>query len=160
MLLDERITIERLGPAHGSCIVRLSEDATEFDPGEVGDRWSPQELADWLGSSTDICLGAFRDGELIGFCLSHYHATARKVHLESLLVMEQYRGSGIGTGLFNRVVELYEALENRPSRFVFLTSADSALRRTFFDRLGFHKGGLMTWYQKLENLQQSPPSTE
>lgn len=117
-----------------------------FDCALNGDFWSIDELKAWLSIKYDYCVGAFLSDELIGFCMSHFHKEAHKVHLENVFVAEPYRDRGVGYRLLNVVINYYS--NYGPMRYVGLVDEDNSAAYRLLLKVGFSHGSKFIWMQK------------
>jgi len=72
---------------------------------------------------------AVDDDKLIGFCALHVHSPSL-AEIRSLIIKEEYRGKGVGTGLINKVIQ--EGVELGLQKILSLT-----YEKEFFEKLGF-----------------------
>ncbi|QFR49276.1 N-acetyltransferase [Sulfurimonas lithotrophica] len=96
----------------------------EVESGIILDR-SDDEIATNIRSYTL----ALDDGKLIGFCALHVHAPSL-AEIRSLIIKEEYRGKGVGTGLINKVID--EGVGLGLQKILSLT-----YEKEFFEKLGF-----------------------
>jgi GNAT superfamily N-acetyltransferase len=129
-------------------IFSLSQLVDEFVTTDKEDRWSISELSDWLANSSDYCVGAFSDGSLIGFCLSHFHKESNKVHLENIFVRSDFRRHGVGSSLIETLVAFYRANNDKHLRYVGLVQSGNANAQSFFQNVGFNRGLQVIWFQR------------
>ncbi|GHS97382.1 hypothetical protein FACS1894139_04030 [Planctomycetales bacterium] len=118
-----------------------------FNCGNLDDRWTFDDLVNWFENESDYCIGVFFDKELIGFCLSHIHIEAHKVHLENVFVKEEYRHRGIARRMLKKTISHYSARSGK-IRFVGLVDASNVQSQHLLNRCGFTKGAAMLWLQK------------
>mgnify|MGYP002512077885 CR=1 FL=1 len=118
-----------------------------FDCAELGDFWADDEILAWIEDISDYCIGAFVDNQLIGFCLTHYHKTVRKVHIENIFVLDQYRNEGIAHLLLTNVILHYCNQSKKKIRFVGLVDIDNYSSTALFMKAYFRKGHPMFWMQ-------------
>lgn len=118
-----------------------------FDCGAVEDSWTRPELEDWILNTSDFCLGAFVDNELVGFCLTHFHKQVNKVYLENIFTIETYRRYGISRQLIAQVVNYYRK-RSRKVRFIGLVNSRNDAAVNLFIKNSFHQGYQMYWMQR------------
>lgn len=148
--------LNRLRPENAFQLVEITREVEEFLTTEDEDHWSQDELQGWLANDDDCCLGAFIGGRLVGFCLSHFHKEANKVHIENVFVLPDVRRSGIGTALVEGVVLSYISRAQKRIRFVGLVRSDNTHAQNFFENKVFKRGEMMLWYQRDVGLEESP----
>lgn len=117
-----------------------------FNCAELDDFWTRDEIRAWVTDLRDYCTGAFIRDEFVGFCFTHYHATANKVHLENIFVQEQYRGQGIAQYLIFDMISYYRAM-NQKIRFVGIVDMKNDSSIELCKKNGFVKGHAMYWMQ-------------
>lgn len=117
-----------------------------FDCGTIDDYWTEDELEAWISDHSDYCIGAFWADSLIGFCLTHYHKTTNKVHLENVFVVEQYRRNGVAQRLLYDVVSYYSD-KSKVIRFVGMVDLDNIKSQKLLETNCFVKGRPMYWMQ-------------
>jgi amino-acid N-acetyltransferase len=96
----------------------------EVESGIILDR-TDDEIATNIRSYTL----AMDDNRLIGFCALHIHAPSL-AEIRSLIIKEEYRGKGVGTGLINKVID--EGVGLGLQKILSLT-----YEKDFFEKLGF-----------------------
>lgn len=88
-------------------------------------------IAYGTGSNTDFtCFVAEREGEILGIALVYYRFSTwkgRTVHLEDLIVREQYRGEGLGMALYTEVIKYTYELGLKRVEWVVLDWNTSAV---------------------------------
>lgn len=117
-----------------------------FDCAELDDFWSDDEVVAWITDEKDYCAGAFLNEKLVGFCLTHHHVTANKVHIENIFVKDKYRGNGIAQCLIFDAISFYRSKYEKV-RFVSLVDVTNFGSLALFERNGFTKGHPMHWMQ-------------
>ena len=118
-----------------------------FDCALSGDFWTENEIESWIKASHDCCVGAYLFGELIGFCLSHLHKEAHKVHIENIFVAEKYRDHGVGFRMLNEVICQYQNNSDQ-LRYVGLVDLDNAAAYCLLQKVGFNRGASFNWMQR------------
>ena len=118
-----------------------------FDCAELDDFWNEQELAAWISTNEDYCIGAFADNQLVGFCLTHYHMAVNKVHLENIYVCEKYRKQGVAKRLLFDIIAHYRELSKNKIRFVGLVDESNEAALSILENANFVKGHPMNWMQ-------------
>ena len=143
--------IKRLGIADVSSIISLGLKQNEFQCTENDDFWSTEALRNWLKSSSDICAGAIHsDGNLVGYCLTHLHKEANKVHIENIYVVPKCRRYGVGKKLIEFVRSEYSKRkqdEDVSYRYVGLVLCNNEAGYNFFHYIGFNEGRKIIWFQ-------------
>lgn len=117
-----------------------------FDCGTLEDYWTEEEIENWIADECDCCVGAFWHDELIGFCLTHYHSSAKKIHLENIFVVEEYRKQGVAQRLLMEVMLLYSDKTSK-ARFVGLVETNNHQSIQLLNKNSFTKGHPMYWMQ-------------
>lgn len=117
-----------------------------FNCAELDDFWTQDEILAWVTDLSDYCTGAFIKDKFVGFCLTHYHATVNKVHLENIFVQEQFRRLGIAHHLIFDMISYYRT-KNQKVRFVGLVDAENDASIALFGKNRFVKGHPMYWMQ-------------
>ncbi len=117
-----------------------------FNCAELDDYWTPKEILAWISDTNDYCAGAVVHNEVVGFCLTHYHAAANKVHVENIFVLEQYRNQGIAQHLLFDMISFYQA-KHKKVRFVGLVDKSNDASIALFNKNEFTKGHPMYWMQ-------------
>lgn len=145
----------------------LVEHHTAVDPKPNGiairspdDAWSYRraEYLAWLSEPDAFVLIAQTDGRPVAYALVHFHDVAddhwvtrdRWAELESLAVLPEHRGSGIGGSLMDRVHEELRALGIRELVMGVVSTNEPALR--FYARYGYRP-----WVTKLLGAIPDPP---
>ena len=118
-----------------------------FDCGNVSDFWNETEIKNWLSDESDYCIGAYYNNEIIGFCLTHYHAQVNKVHLENIFVVENYRRKGIAKKMLKEVFGFYNKLGKR-IRYIGLVNTNNDNAVCMLKNMDFIIGEKMFWVQK------------
>lgn len=117
-----------------------------FDCAELDDYWTDDEIEAWVNDPNDYCTGAFLDGKIVGFCLTHHHKTANKVHIENIYVNDLYRGQGIAQYLLFDVIAFYRSSFPKV-RFVSLVDITNKAAIQLMSKNEFTKGHPMCWMQ-------------
>ncbi|MCU1370203.1 MAG: family acetyltransferase [Ilumatobacteraceae bacterium] len=90
-------------------------------------------------------IGAFVDGNLIGFCHHHFHrstwATTTYCYLEDLFVSPDSRGSGAGRALIEATADL--AAEAGAEKLYWHTRTTNATARALYDQVATHVGDIV-----------------
>lgn len=76
------------------------------------------------------CFVADRDGEILGIALVYYRFSTwkgRTIHLEDLIVRQQYRGQGLGMALYTEVIKYTHELGLKRLEWVVLDWNKSAV---------------------------------
>ncbi|RXG14314.1 hypothetical protein DSM03_101432 [Leeuwenhoekiella aestuarii] len=88
-------------------------------------------IAYGTGNNSDFtCFVAEQDGDILGIALVYYRFSTwkgRTVHLEDLIVREQYRGKGIGMALYTEVIKYTYELGLKRIEWVVLDWNTSAV---------------------------------
>ena len=144
-LIEKQIKIRRIRVTD---IERISLYMSNyyFNCAELDDFWTPDEIMAWVTDMNDYCTGAFIGDEFVGFCLTHYHATANKVYLENIFVQEQFRRQGIAQYLIFDMISYYREM-NQKIRFVGLVDVKNEASIVLCKKNGFVKGHPMYWMQ-------------
>lgn len=120
-----------------------------FNCGAIDDFWSNSELNAWVKNETDMCIGTYRENLMVGFCLTHYHKEAKKVHLENIFVIEGYRRQGIAKKMLTYITSYYIGLDNG-IRYVGLVNTENKSAMDLLINNGFSCGNKMFWIQRNE----------
>lgn len=95
-------------------------------------------IAYGTGEDRDFtCFIAERDGDILGIALVYFRFSTwkgRTVHLEDLIVREQYRGQGIGMALYTEVINYTYSLGLKRVEWVVLDWNTNAV--DFYKRSG------------------------
>jgi ribosomal protein S18 acetylase RimI-like enzyme len=111
------------------------------------DAWTPAELEEWIAHEPEFCLGAESGSDLIGVCLGHLHASARKLHVEDLIVAPETRRCGVASALISALQSAASRRVNGRVRYVALVAADNEIAQATFARRGFARGPEFAWMQ-------------
>ena len=88
-------------------------------------------IAYGTGNNPDFtCFIAERDGEILGIALVYFRFSTwkgRTVHLEDLIVRQQYRGEGLGMALYTEVIKYTYELGFKRVEWVVLDWNTSAI---------------------------------
>lgn len=122
---------------------------TFFDCGNIDDFWGSEDITNWLSDREDFCIGAWQDKVLIGFCLTHFHKAVKKVHLENIYVLEDFRNKDIAINMLNRVEDYYKDKGNK-IRFVALIKKENIPALNLIKKKNYSIGDEMFWVQKNE----------
>jgi predicted acetyltransferase len=144
--IEDTIICKRLSMKHAMKILPFMND-TFFDCSKSDDYWSQTEIANWLTKKEDYCIGAFLNNKIVGFCLTHYHKEANKVHLENIFVVSEFRRKGIALKMFNNVIDFYTK-KYKIVRFVGLVNVENEATISFLSLNSFTLGDKMYWFQK------------
>jgi imidazolonepropionase-like amidohydrolase/RimJ/RimL family protein N-acetyltransferase len=118
-----------------------------FDCAGLEDFWHYDELLAWINNSSDYCIGAFFREQLVGFCLTHYHQEAHKVHIENIYTLDSFRNKGIANLLINDIITHYST--SIPFvRFVALVDSNNYASARLLLKNSFISGKRMTWIQR------------
>lgn len=117
-----------------------------FDCAELEDFWTDDEIEAWITDTKDYCTGAFLNNKIVGFCLTHHHRTANKVHIENIFVNDAYRGKGIAQYLLFDAIAFYRSKFSK-IRFVSLVDVTNDSSIKILERNNFTKGHPMYWMQ-------------
>jgi len=123
-----------------------------FNCGKLNDQWSEDELKNWIDNHNDYCIGTFSSGELIGFCLSHFHVESHKVHLENIFVKEEFRHRGIARKMLEDTIRFYQK-NNQTIRFVGLVVDGNKPSNHLLSSCNFANGSTMIWMQRNEKYR-------
>lgn len=118
-----------------------------FDCGNINDSWSIEEIEAWLSNRNDICVGAFIEKKLIGFCLTHFHTAVHKVHMENIFVIDKYRKQGVAHNLFYLIKKHYSQKEDKKIRFIGLVDVNNDKALEFLANEEMTIGNKMIWVQ-------------
>ena len=145
-LAGNHIQIKQLTRNH---IRFISENLSHyyFDCAELNDFWTDEELESWIACEEDYSTGAFLDGTMVGFCLTHYHKAVNKVYLENIFVCNDYRGQGIAHRLIFDVIAHYRDLSDKKIRFIGLVDVRNKAAVSVLEKGSFVKGHPMLWMQ-------------
>lgn len=143
--LQNRIAIRRLTCNDIGSLSMLMRQYF-FDCAELDDFWSDDEIVAWINDSNDYCTGAFIEGRIVGFCLTHHHKTANKVHIENIFVNDAFRGNGIAQHLVFDAVSYYRSKCSKV-RFVGIVDITNESSIKLLLRNNFTKGHPMYWMQ-------------
>ena len=146
MIIDS-VTIRRLKEPNIQDIILYLHNYF-FDCGTLNDAWSDEEISSWIRNENDYCSGAFYENEIIGFCLTHYHKQANKVHLENIYVSERYRMRGVANKLLSDAVRHYMRRAPSQLRFVALIDCTNIPSINLLNKCQFMKGHSMYWMQR------------
>ncbi len=92
-----------------------------------------------------ICFVAEEEGKIEGMALAYYRFSTwkgRTLHLEDLIVRQEKRGTGLGSALFQRVIEFARAENLKRAEWVVLDWNQHAI--DFYERSGAQV--LKSWY--------------
>jgi len=110
-----------------------------YEVDDVDDARNRAFFARFLAPSEDgALLGAWRDGELVGYACLFWHFTslvpAETVLMNDLYVVEGARGEGIGHALIEASAEV--ARERGAHRLQWATAPDNATAQRLYDSTG------------------------
>ena len=94
-------------PAHLPVVHRLMKEFADFQRTPAKFKISEEQFLE----DHDLfkCLLAVTDGRIIGFAsyfFAYYSWTGKALYLDDLYVLEEYRGAGVGTMLFDAIEEM------------------------------------------------------
>jgi [ribosomal protein S18]-alanine N-acetyltransferase len=104
--------------------------------------WSRSMFASEIAKPASICLGAFENGDLLGYLIISRYVDAW--HVMNIAVDPDHRGRGVARALFDRLFELTAGDENRGYTLEVRVSNQEAIR--LYDRLGFRSKGVRRAY--------------
>jgi len=152
------IQVRKAVKADMSQVLELIKALADFEkePGSVEITVTELEQEGFSENSLFTCFIAENTNEIIGMALVYFRFSTwkgRTVHLEDLIVKEEYRGKGIGQLLYNEVMKFGLEHGVRRVEWIVLNWNEGAIR--FYERSGatFHKD----WYlveMGREKLQQ------
>jgi ribosomal-protein-alanine N-acetyltransferase len=104
--------------------------------------WSRSMFASEIAKPSSICLGAYENGDLLGYLIISRYADAW--HVMNIAVDPDHRGRGVARALFDRLFELTTGDETRGYTLEVRVSNQEAIR--LYDRLGFRSRGVRRGY--------------
>jgi ribosomal-protein-alanine N-acetyltransferase len=104
--------------------------------------WSRSMFASEIAKPSSICLGAFENGDLLGYLIISRYVDAW--HVMNIAVDPDHRGRGVARTLFDRLFELTAGDEARGYTLEVRVSNQEAIR--LYDRLGFRSKGVRRGY--------------
>jgi ribosomal-protein-alanine N-acetyltransferase len=104
--------------------------------------WSRSMFASEIAKPSSICLGAFENGDLLGYLIISRYVDAW--HVMNIAVDPDYRGRGVARALFDRLFELTAGDDTRGYTLEVRVSNQEAIR--LYDRLGFRSKGVRRGY--------------
>lgn len=122
-------------------------DTSFFDCANMHDHWSKNEICRWIENENDLCLGAYSEGNIVGYCLSHFAKSINKVYIENIFVDPTFRRQGVGRKLLNHL-QIEYANDFFHCRFIALVQADNNAAIQLLSKQGYNSGNLMLWLQK------------
>jgi len=112
----------------------------------IEDSWSLDDLKAMFKSKSNHNYGLFFKGEIIGFVLSHINEAARKVYLENILVVKEYRKQGLAKKLLNELLSKCALMGD--FRYVAQVNAENIAALELLRSCGFTIGEKMNWVQR------------
>jgi L-amino acid N-acyltransferase YncA len=138
------IQFKRLGPEDVATVRELGAREESFYPhSDEPAFWTKTQLRRWFRSDDGVCLGAFKNGRLIGFALATLHAPTGKATCENVFVAPLSRGKGIGKRLGERL--LTKLLEKGARHVMCLTDENNLRSRGLHASLGYRDYGNFRW---------------
>ena len=104
--------------------------------------WSRSMFAGELSKPSSVCLGAFEDGELLGYLITSRYVDAW--HVMNVAVTAEYRRRGIARALLERLFEVTSADERRGYTLEVRVSNVGAI--SLYERFGFRPKGVRRGY--------------
>jgi [ribosomal protein S18]-alanine N-acetyltransferase len=104
--------------------------------------WSRSMFASEIAKPSSICLGAFENGDLLGYLIISRYVDAW--HVMNIAVDPDHRGRGVARALFDRLFELTGGDDTRGYTLEVRVSNQEAIR--LYDRLGFRSKGVRRGY--------------
>lgn len=101
------LSIKKAAPSDIESIFKLGSATEEFsvaEKPESGLFWSKKQLFRWIKSKEDLCLVAKIKNQVIGFVLCSYHKPTRKLSIENIFIVKEYRRQKIGKKLIEKVL--------------------------------------------------------
>lgn len=154
-----RLRIEALTTADAQRVYELQFQVQEFQVAASIDRWSKEEIAEWLGSpESGISIGAHCQSDLVGFLLAHTAPAIHKVYLENLFVTPSYRRQGLASGMIKLLFRsIRTTLPPAAWRVVALVEVNNDIGHAFFESIGMPRGSDTSWHQKRVGHSQWSP---
>ena len=112
----------------------------------IDDSWTLDDLRRLFSGKNNHNFGLFSNGELIGFILSHINKSARKVYLENILIIKEYRKQGLAKQMLNQLLEKYATMGEY--RYVAQVNSGNIAALNLLKSCGFIVGEKMFWVQK------------
>jgi ribosomal-protein-alanine N-acetyltransferase len=104
--------------------------------------WSRSMFASELAKSSSVCLGAFDDERLIGYCVNSRYVDAW--HVMNVAIDPDYQRRGIATRLLEHLFELTRDDQRRGYTLEVRVSNDEAI--VLYEKLGFERQGVRRGY--------------
>lgn len=108
------------------------------------DRISRRNLRNLLLSPTAYCIGAYRQGELVGSMVLLFRGHARVARIYSIAVSENARGAGIGRSMVDRAER--EARRRGCDRLRLEVRMDNTPAIRLYEKLGFEDVQVLPGY--------------
>ena len=112
----------------------------------IDDSWSLNDLKGLFRSRSDYSFGLFLSGEMIGFVLSHSNKASRKVYLENIFILKEYRKQGFAKELLSHLLSVYATKGG--FRYVAQVNYENIAALELLKSCGFKVGEKMNWVQK------------
>ena len=138
------IKIRKLKKGDLDFVLNLFRELDDNTTG-INDEWEIYEILNMINNYKDLNLGAFLDGKLIGFVLSHCYTRANKVYVENIVVSKEHRRKGVASALLCELHFLYSKLGNY--RFIALVNENNISSCALFKKF-YMSGNKMIWYQR------------
>lgn len=112
----------------------------------VGDEWYPVGvIRKWIAHPKEDIILMARDGKKpVGMCLAH--GMRDWAYCSTLYVAKAYRGHGIGSILFAKMVQL--AKKHKYIEIALMVNKNNTDANRFYVKQGFKKGYLFRWMGK------------
>lgn len=108
--------------------------------------YSVNSIRKAIKSENEVCLVALVNGEFAGYALSHINPVFNEAYLSDLALKSKYRGSGIGTLLFNK---LEQKLKIKGVNWCWgLVHEDNPRMQEMIEKRGFEKGRKFFFYSR------------
>ncbi len=104
--------------------------------------WSRMMFVSEIVKATSICLGAFVDGQLVGYVIVSRYVDAW--HVMNLVVVPEHRRRGIATRLLGTLFDLTADDDRRGFTLEVRVSNDAAI--LLYESLGFQGQGIRRGY--------------
>lgn len=149
-IVDPSVTLRLAGPADASVISQMVHELAVYERLEEHNHCTPEALALELERSGGLeAVVAEIDGAAVGmatfFQTYSTFAAARGVYLEDLYVRESHRQRGIGTQIFQWIVQL--AVERNYGRVEWTSLIWNTPATEFYESMGAQPNDAWTTYR-------------